>query len=366
MAQGSTSAGSSGTAAPSVGQNPFWEVTCLFAQKNKQGQVTNYQLGSSTLEGGGEINPGNFLRGLRLMVRSKTGSGGTVTADAPFSIFRRLGITNTDGAEILYSAINGYGYVQRQRFGRPWLQDPAKAYDYSDTVNPAFTVFLQPEVRQQLGVLENTDTRSQYRFTLTLAPVATVITTPTTAPTVTVTPYADMWAQPDDADLEGVPNQRIPAGANLQTKTRHQVFSLNAAGSGNSLLSTLTGNAVRFMLLIVRNSANVREDYIGTPVQWQLTSRNLGTLSPTMIFAWSQDFYRAFGGVSRPTGVYPLPRFYEPGTMYGQGWLYTANSTALSWTFPTATGATTMPGTVELIQEEVYAVGAVDPSLIDI
>lgn len=360
-------AGQQGAGTPAAqGENPFWEVTNLFAQKNKQGQVISQQLGTATIDGGGQVNPGNFLRGLRLMVRSTGGVAGTPAADNPSNLFRRLGLENTDGAEILYNVINGYAYLQRQRFMRPWLCDPVNSYDYSATVNPSFTVFLDPEVRQQLGALENTDSRSTYRWSQTIDTGANVVGAATTMPTVSVTPYCDMWAQPDDVDLEKVPNQRIPPGVNLQTKTRHDTFGLNSAGADNNFLSQLTGNAVRCMILIVRDSTNARQDYLSDPIQWQLDSRNLGTLSPDIVFQWMQDFYAAWGGRSRPTGVYVFPRFYNPGDLYGQGWLYTANSTALSWESATASGATNMPGTVELLQEEVYAVGAVDPSLIDL
>ncbi|MDA8316519.1 MAG: hypothetical protein M0010_15320 [Actinomycetota bacterium] len=345
--------------------NPFWEVTNLFAQKNKQGATAATALSATTIPGGGAVNPGNFLRGLRLLVRSSTGVAGVGGADAPFSVLKNAGLQNTDGATILYGTISGYAYVQRQRFFRPWLRDPSTGSDYSDSTNPAFTLFLGPEVRQQLGALENTDTRSAYQFTYTIAPSATVFSTaPTTEPKVSVTPYADMWAQPDAVDLETVPNQQIPPGVNLQTKTRHQVFTLNPAGSQNSLLSTLTGNAIRGVLLIVRNATKARVDAVGTPMSWQLDARNLGVFSPTILFQWAEDFFKAYGGVARPTGVYPWLRYFNPGTLYGQGWQYTANSTAFSVTFPTATG--TAAGTVELVQEEVYAVGAVTPSLIDL
>ncbi|MDA8314077.1 MAG: hypothetical protein M0010_02725 [Actinomycetota bacterium] len=366
MAGAAAAAGAAGATTPGAGSaNPFWEVSNLFAQKNKQGAIPATALGATAVAGGGAVNPGNFLRGLRLLVRSSTGVAGTAAADAPFSVLKNCGLQNTDGATILYGTLSGYGYVQRQRFLRPWLRDPSLGSDYADGSNPAFTLFLQPEVRQQLGALENTDTRSQYQFTVTLAPSSAVFSVaPTTEPKVSVTPYADMWAQPDAEDLETVPNQQIPPGVNLQTKTRHQVITLNAAGSENSVLSTLTGNAVRGVLMILRNATGARVDAVGTPMSWQLDARNLGVFSPTILFQWAEDFYKSFGGVARPTGVYPFIRFYDPGSLYGQGWLYTANSTAFSVTFPTATG--TAGGTIELLQEEVYAVGAVTPSLIDL
>lgn len=370
MANSAAAAAGGGGGAPaaeSMGSNPFWEVTNLFSQKNKQGAVQNFTPGASLVAGGGAVNPGNFLRMLRLLVRSNGGAGsGVLAADGPPVIFKQLGLENTDGAEILYNVISGFAFAQASRFFRPWLQDFTASYDYATGNNPSFTLRLHPEVRQQLGVLENTDTRSQYNWSQQLNTNTAIWSTqPSTLPTITITPYVDMWAQPDAEDLEKVPNQRIPAGVNLQTKLRHQTFTLNGANSSNSFLSTLTGNAVRAMLLIVRDQNGVRQDFLTDPIQWQLDNRNLGVLSPDIVFQWAEDFYRPYGGVARPTGVYPLPRFYSPGSMYGQGWLYTSNATALSWDSSTS-GSATGNGTVELLQEEVYATGAVDPSLIDL
>ena len=364
-----SAAGAQGAAAPQGGgENPFWEVTNLFSQVNKQGVVSSQQLGTATIPGGGNFNPGGFLRGGRLVVRTTVaGSGGTPTGDYPGNIFSNLGLQAVDGAEILYNTIPGYDYIQAHRFFRPWLQDPTLAYDWNATVDtPAFTVMLMPEVRQQLGCLENTDTRSQFSWTQTINTYAGCITGGGTAPTISVTPYIDTWAQPDAEDLEKTPNQQIPDGVNLQIKLRRQTFTLNNAGSDNNMLSTLTGNAVRAALLIVRDSNNARQDYLANPIQWQLDQRNLGNLSPDIVFQWAEDFYRGYGGVTRPVGVYPFPRFYSPGNMYGQGWLYTANSTALSWESTTLSTGSNLPGTVELLQEEVYATGPVDPSLIDL
>lgn len=354
------------TAPAGAGQNPFWEVTNLYAQKNRQGLVTAQQLGATSIPGGGQINPGNYLRGVRLIVRSSGATTGTPTADNPANIFAQMGLQNTDGAEILYNVINGYAYLQRQRFFRPWLRDPMLSYDYAQSLNPSLTMFLNPEVRHNLGVLENTDTRSQYSWTHTLN-TATALGVTGTAPTVTITPFVDMWAQPDDSDLEKVPNQRIPPGANLQTKTRHQTFTLNGAGSGNSFLSTLQGNAIRGQIWIVRDSNGARQDYLTDPFVWTQDQRQLGTLSPDMIFGWMEDFYQYYGPrAARPTGLYVLPRFFSPGSLYGQGWLYTANSTSLLVESTTSASAVNVPGTVELLQEEVYAVGPIDPNLLDI
>ena len=379
MANAAASAQGGSAPAGAASANPFWEVTNLFSQLNKSGSTAATQLGTSTVAGGANINPGNFLRGLRLMVRTSTigvnsATTGVPYADFPYNLFQNVGLLNVDGSEIIYNVLGGYAVQQNHRFGRPWLQDPGLAYDYcSSAIAPSFTLFLQPEVRQQLGALENTDTRSQYNWTQTLNSTTNIYSTaPGTAPFVTVTPFVDMWAQPDSTDLEQVANQQVPNGVNLQTKLRHQTFTLNSAGSDNFMLSSLTGNAIRLMLLIVRDSNLNRQDYLGANIQWQLDQRNLSTFSsattnpPDMVFQWAEDFYRYYGGVTRPQGVYPFPRFYSPGSLLGQGWLYTANSTALSWEANTISAGLNLPGTIELLQEEIYATGPVDPSLIDL
>src|SRR5262249_11555484 len=151
--------------------------------------------------------------GLRLQVRTTAAPVGAFTAppnnDLGFQLFFNMGIQNTDGAEILFDVINGFAYYQRNKYMRPWLKDWASAYDYvapTTAGGPAFTAFWNPEVRQQLGALETTDTRSQYTWTHTTAATGTTINTfgsyATTQATIAVTPYTDMWAQPDNADLE--------------------------------------------------------------------------------------------------------------------------------------------------------------------
>jgi hypothetical protein len=66
----------------------------------------------------------------------------------------------------------------------------------------------------------------------------------------------------------------------------------------------------------------------------------------------------------REAGVYVFPRFIKPGSLFGQGWLYTANSTKEIFESSSVSGYSA--GTMELISDEVYPVGPVDPSLTDI
>jgi hypothetical protein len=399
-ATGGAPTGASGGGSPGVGQNPFQIATNLYAEKNLQGLQTGVAMTGGQQQFGGSVNAGQFLRGLRLMVRSSnaaltgtTVNGRTFAAgDGAMDVIASADLINVDGSEILYN-MPAYSHYLMQKYAKPWLKDWVQSYDYlppTATSGGAFTLFLQPEIRWTAGVLANTDTRSQYRFDYTLSAGAYA-----TFPTYNITPYMDAWAQPDANDLQGTPNQPVPPGVNLQVKRRHQIFTLNA-GADNTILSTLTGNAIRCAAIVARNTgaASTRVDGFSDPFYWYLDNRSLGRLNPDIIRQWSQDVYDTYnmygfstaaassfyqnantstdplaansgnyaGAPSQDLGVAVFPRFILPGELLGQGWLYTANSTKLAWETVAANAATQY----ELIVDEVYPVGNVDPSLVDI
>ena len=403
MAQAATGAAPSGAGngVQSVGQNPFQIATNLYAEKNLQGLLTAQAATGTAQQFGGQVNAGQFLRGVHLMVRNAntpsaitTINGHTITTqtDGAHDVIANADLINVDGSEILYN-MSAYSHYLMQKYAKPWLKDRVLAYDYQPAAaanGGSFSLFLQPEIRWTAGVLANTDTRSQYRFDYTLSSMAA-----TTFPTYNITPYMDAWAQPDANDLQGTPNQPVPPGVNLQVKRRHQLFTINA-GADNTILSTLTGNAIRCAVIVARNSAanNVRVDGFSDPFYWYLDNRSLGRLNPDIIRQWAEDQYTIYdtygassiagsnfytnannatdglpantgnyaGAASEDFGVAVFPRFLEPGELFGQGWLYTANSTKLAWETVAANSA----NQYELIVDEVYPVGNVDPSLVDI
>ena len=404
MAASATGAAPAGAASSGGGggQNPFQIATNLYAEKNLQGLLTNQLAGATAQQFGGSINAGQYLRGVRLMVRtavapatfSVVNGQAIATSDGAFAVLANADLTNVDGSEILYN-MSAYSHYLCQKYGKPWLKDRVLGYDYQPigaSLGGSFTLFLQPEIRFTAGVLANTDTRSQYRLDYTLAAV-----TAGTPATYNIIPYMDAWAQPDAQDLQGTPNQPVPPGVNLQVKRRHQIFVTNGAAD-NTFLSTLTGNAIRLMLLVTRNSSNIRVDGLTDPIYWSLDNRSLGRLNPDIIRQWAEDqycTYDLYGSAaqapgtatgnyyltgsnandalpattanyalagSHDFGVYAFPRFMEPGELYGQGWLYTANSSKVTFE---STGQNSV-STTELITEEVYPVGNVDPTLVDI
>lgn len=372
-AAGTAAAPSSGAAAATAA-NPFQLVTNKYAEKNVQGFIQSVQLGAAPIPTGGAINAGQYLRALRLIVRTvAAGVAGSSSGDGTANLFSTMDLTNVDGSEILF-AMGSFQHYLLQAYGRPWESNMVQAYDYSLGNNPSATFLLEPEIRWTAGVLANTDTRSQYRYDAVLGPAANIGAGYTTNPTISVTPVMEAWAQPDDQDLQGTANQPVPPGINLQVKRRHQVYNMAAAGD-NTLLSTLTGNALRLQILVTRNAAGARVEGLSDPLYWQLDNRSLGKLSPDVVRQWANDFYGPWavnfvkspaGGTNvngvADTGIYLFPRFLNPGDLKGQGWLYTANNTKQQWESSTANAA----ATAELLTDEVYPVGNVDPTLVDI
>jgi len=362
---GATGASVSTTpAAPEAGGGtvPFFYGSNLYAQKF--GTVDPFQLTGTSQEFTYNVIPGGFLRGVRLQFRSSGGVGGTATPDNPSNLFSSMKFENVDGSEIM-KPMGGYAYLQGARFFRPWDGDPSRRYDWAAGPNPSGNIFLRPEIRHTAGVLANTDARSQYRVTYTLNTAAGTITGGTTAPTVSVTKYAEIWAQPDAADAHGNPIEPLPPGLNLATLRRHDVKTLNGAGADNVIQLSLTGNEIRGLILIVRDSNNARQDYLSDPIRWTIDNRNLGVLSPDEVFDHMFDFYENLsnGTSTRPTGVYVFPRFYQPGRLVGEAWLGTTNATYLTWESATTAAGLNLPGTVEIIADEVVPVGALPMEL---
>lgn len=353
---------SAGPVMTSGGMNPFWQASNLYAEKIAT--ITNTP-GAATNNFFQNINPGNFLRGVRVLMRSAGGTG-VPTADNPSIVYQSIDLENVDGGEILYP-MNGYSYLQSQRYFRPWLLDPTLSYDFSQSANPSLSLFLEPELRLTAGVLSNTDARSLYKYNLTLNTAANI--TSGTAPNLTITTYMDAWGQPDPMDLEGVPNAPLPPGLALQVKRRHQAgVTLQGGGTDNIFQLVNTGNALRGIIAIVRDNNNVRQDFLSDPIRWQQDNRNLGVFSPDLLFQWMNEQYQGYNLGQRPSGVYVWPRFFNPGELTGQGWLYTNNATKLTFETSTSTAFTGgVTGTVEFITDEVYPVQAtVPPDLLEI
>lgn len=308
------------------------------------------------------ITPGGFLRGIRLIFSSTGGviGAGVVAQDNPWSLFLSISLENIDGSPIDYP-MNGYAYYTQNYFGQMWKGDPAKRASFASSVNPGGELFIPAEIRDTVGVLANTDARALYRIRYTPAASTSLFSTaPTTLPTVTVVGFLETWAQPDLTDLHGRTIQQTPDGLTVAHILRHQVITLLAAGADNLVQLTNMGNEIRNITAILRDSNNARQDYFSDPIRWRLDQRSLHVRSPQEQFEQMNDFYDGLGNgtTTRPTGVYVWPRYRRPGDMFGEFWLPTTNASYLLLESLTPAGAANLPGSIEIITDEVIPVGA--------
>lgn len=315
------------------------------------------------------ITPGGFLRGVRLYMTSTGGSLGTgvVAADAPFSLLTSISLENIDGSPICYP-MSGYSYYLVNKYCQPWLGDPTKKHNYSATINPNFMLFIKPDIRNTLGCLANTDARAQYRIRYTIGagnPNLLSTTGSATFPTVTVTGYLETWSQPDGVDLHGNPISQLPPGLSAAHITRQQVVVLNNAGAANTFQIQNTGNEIRCFIFVVRDSLNARQDYLTDPLRWRLDNRQLHVSSPDETFYVMEDFYDGLGyGIdTRETGVYVWPRFINPSDDTGEAWLPTSNATYLICESATLGSGSNLPGTVQIITDEIIPLGPIPGEL---
>lgn len=361
-----------------TGDIPFVVGSNLY-QESPFSTVTQ-QLGATSNETVVNITPGGFLRGIQMAVSSTGGvlGAGALQADTPYSIIQSASLEDISGGPIIYP-MGGFAHAMCQKYLRPWDGDPSKRAGFSNSINPAFTLQFSPEVKDTLGVLANTDARSQYRFRYTLAPGNVSVgpsgltnTAPTTQPTVTVQLSIHTWAQPDLNDLLGNSIEQIPDGLVASRFLMHEQPPTTAAN--NVIRETLTGNEYRGIVWIFRNGNALQTRYDLTdagagPISHRQDSRQLWKRTPSQLVEVMNRFYWALGqGVwTRETGVYVFTRFAgpaDPGANDGQGeyWQQTIEQTLLQ-TELLGGDLSTSPGTAEIVYDALAIAGVVPPEL---
>lgn len=364
-AAASTSVAAGGSSAGSA--NPFWSASQWYFEPNNI-EIANgsYQLTTSTKAFSINLDTNGWMRDYSCVVRSTGAVGGTAAADGPWNLFQNVSFQTPNGSDF-FKPHSGFEYLLYQAYGRPWEGDPTQWFDYAASINPAFTFKLAPELRYTLGALPNMDDRRQFKIAGNIGAVSSVIAgSNSTAPTVTFASGIDTWAQVDAKDLMGTPNQPSPGGVALQTQRQLSTLTLNGAGSNNTIdARAITGNQMRLMMLEVRDSNNVRQDYLTDPIQWTIDTKTLANYTQAALFRQFQDFYGTTV-MQRPTGVYVFPRFYNPGTKVGQGWLQTSGATKLVWQSSTLSSASNVPGTVTVLSEQVVPLPGLDYEYLDL
>ena len=350
------------TPAAATSMVPFWAASnWYFESNNEEIAGGSYQLTTATKPFKINLNSNGWMRDYRCIVRSSGAVGGTAAPDGSWNLFQNTAFQTTTGAQF-FKNHSGYEYLLYQAYGRPWEGDPTKWYDYAASINPSFTFKLAPEIRYTAGALPNMDDRRQYNIQGQVGAISSVISgTNTTAPTVTFASGIDTWAQVDAKNVvTGVMNQPTPGGVSVQTQRQLSVLTLNGASSTNTIdARSLTGVPARLFMLEVRDSNAARQDYLTDPITYTLDTRTLANYTQGDLFGQMQDFY-GLKVMPRPTGVYVFPRFFDPGNLVGQGWLYTQGGSRLQWQSSTLSTGTNLPGTITILTEQCVPLAGTD------
>jgi hypothetical protein len=372
MPSGATAGAGSATAAASSSSssgtlNPFWSASnWYFEANNSEILGGTYQVGAGQKSFSVPLNTNGFLKDYRICVRSSGAVGGVPQSDGPTNAFANLTFKVPNGSEFFQDS-SGFDHLLWQAFGRPWEGDPTRWFDWSKNINPSFTLKLAPEIRYTAGALANMDSRRNYIVAGQIATLTALNgSAASTGPTLAFASGIDTWAQPDTKNLLEQNNQQVPPGVALQVYRRKVTVPLNGAGSNNTIdARSLTGNLQRLIMLIVRDSNNVRQDYLQDPITTKIDDRTIGNFTTADLFGQFNDFYGT-DVMPRPVGVYIWPRFLNSVGLAGQGWLPTDGSTKEMWTTSTISTATNVPGTVDIDIEDMVPLTDLPYDLVNI
>jgi hypothetical protein len=206
-----------------------------------------------------------YLRSLVILVQATGGAGTTVTGteDAPFNVLKNVYLTEPNGA-VIAQFNSGYDLFLANKWGgfrNPVGSDPRSAPIYSAigsaTGNFQFALRLPIEInpRDALGSLPNQNAAATFKLRLSLAKIADVMSTVTTAPTVRVRVFLEAWDQPE-ASNGGQANQVTPPALNTTQFWTTQI--LNYSAGQQTLRLTRVGNYLRSVILLARRAGTAR------------------------------------------------------------------------------------------------------------
>jgi len=399
--------------APSVQTIPFaraskWHIE----QSNIQAGIV---LGGTSQIFNFPIASYGYLSAVLITVQLSGGAGGTAVTyfeDAPWSLLSQVQFSDVNGVPIFQ--LSGFHAYLAAKYGgyRPFSPDAiirgagvdgtpaggqvpvgggpisgqltnANGLYFSEpsptTGNCKFILPIFFEFGHDgLGCLPNMDASARYNLQLTVAANALVNsasgpyevsgTTPTTAPTMTITVEILARSQPPAQDMFGNVNSTTPpAVGTVQYWTAQTASGL--ANGANTIQLTRVGNLIRNHLLVFRDGASNPPRQVGETggslpqlfeFDWDVGQRYVAN---TASLRWLMG-YMSYG-YDVPNGVIILPNTLDPDKLpfseYGDEWMGTVGATKLTLRFSTTVGAgalTVLTNDIVPASSQVYAAPA--------
>lgn len=347
----------SATKAASVaGANPFTKAA---RRKTETFLDVSTALGASAVTLNQiDVPATGYLRHLWLTVEVTAPAGASaLAADAPWNVIESITFRDVNGQPL--HTLSGYNLFLANLFGAYTQHaDPRSLPGFVATAAGGIKFHIRVPVeiiaRGALGALANTNSSMTYKLAVTLAPTANVFTGATANPTVRIRGVVESWSNPAAADARGVPNIQTPPALGVT-----QNWSEHAAPvivGQNTIRLPRVGNAIRNLVLVLRNAAGARSTGYPDELAIYLDGQQWHRAPTDYHKARAVELYRYLPS-NVPDGVLVLPFTDDfdgtPGEEVGDFWVQTSGATRfeIQGTFAAA-------GSLLVLTNDVLAVAA--------
>ena len=304
-----------------------------------------------------------FMRRIRIRLRNLTGgTGGNFNLDYPAGLLNTLLVSDPNGAEVYGgSTWNGYLAYLAEKYGSyKAVNDPTLATIYDPSVTaPQFlwTVPFELAESSGLGALPNFDAQSPYQIKAILDSSANAYqTAPTTAPTVALDYILEAWTVPDSVNRQsGVQQTLFPPGIGpgvfgtqgIGCTVQHWTLSNPSVTANTAMAARLIrkGNIMRALVLVIRNSSNVRQaiSNFPSPITFALDGAPLwSNIDPALVLDnWFRREVGQAGNTNHALDTGVLPVMFDnvdginiqgaDGTLGMQGYLGTNEASRIEF-----------------------------------
>lgn len=295
-----------------------------------------------------------YLRNVVIDVEVSGTTGATYNPDAPYNVLQQIMLKDVNSQPIFLAS--GYNtYLANLLGGYAYFGDPGELPGFSQTATGfRFQLRVPVEIvaRNALGALNNQNSAMTYKLALQLAPLDDVYASNGTGATARIRMTLESWAQPQAADVRGVPNtQRPPMEGTTQNWSEYAAPTLVG---NNTIRLPRVGNTIRMLVFINRDNTGARTD-TGIPAELSMLidgnnwRRNSFDYEEQRIY----ELY-GYGAAERPAGVWVLALNDDfdgkPGDEMGDFWLATSGATRLE-----VQGVWTAAGSLEILTNDILA-----------
>ena len=281
-----------------------------------------------------------YLRAVEIDVLTKTagtGGGGENSEDSPFNIFNVIRFQDTNGNQL--DDLPGYPlYLDNVYGGYAGSPDPRVDDFFKNEAekNYSFSYMIVRELAPNgFGSIANMSASQSYKLTLRVETAAGFFkkAPATTNPELLVTVWMHFWQLPDDMDMLHRPQVQTPP---FHGTTQYRWFSPENSTTTNYLLNiTQTGNEIRNIILVGRNTAKRNFECFPEPVQFRWDTELLVIAGQRQLRKIARELTNDQVNAIE-TGVIPLPFNFGEGRMVGgsgvNSWLPTVTATRLQIT----------------------------------